>query len=125
MKQEHVGALVVLKDDEPIGMVTDRDLALFAMLEGQPTDAVESCTSTPLLTVDENATVQEAADKMRRHAVRRLAVQGAYGRLAGVVAADEFFAAVGSQLGQLAAAIQREFRIEEYPTPPQPLLGKE
>ncbi len=125
MEQGHVGALLVSKDDVPYGIVTDRDLALFATLEGNPGDTVASCVSTPLIGIGEDASVQEAVDMMRRNAIRRLAVQDADGNVVGVVAADDFFAATGSLLGQLAAAIQREFRIEEYPTPSDPLLGKE
>jgi signal-transduction protein with cAMP-binding, CBS, and nucleotidyltransferase domain len=51
MKKENVGAVVIVQDERPIGIVTDRDLALTVCLgEFKPSDPVRkimTCSTRP------------------------------------------------------------------------------
>src|SRR4051794_20292003 len=90
MRRYRVGSLLVLEDGSdgrPVGIVTDRDLAL----EGF---AAESCTAgaamTPVIaTVGADADLHEALELMRAHGVRRLVVTSADGGIAGILSIDD------------------------------------
>ena len=80
MQQWHVGALVVTRDEEPVGMVTDRDLMLCGILDASCETTVRECMSVPLVVVPDDATVHQAVETMRVHGVRRLGIRSAGSR---------------------------------------------
>jgi CBS domain-containing protein len=77
MKAEDVGAIPVLDDDEKLaGIVTDRDIVVRAIAEGEdPTECTaEDILSEQLHTIEPDADLQEAIDLMSQHQIRRLPV---------------------------------------------------
>ena len=116
MESKHVGSLVVTEDGTPVGLVTDRDIAMHALASGAGEDSVERCMGAPFLSIPAETTVRQAAQELRRHDLRRLGLVEPDGRLVGVVTADELYCAVAALNGALAGAIQREFRTESYET---------
>jgi len=84
---------VIVRDDgrRPIGIVTDRDLAISVMAPRLNPDSVTAgqIMSRGLIVVSENDDVSVALDEMRRSGVRRLPVIDDGGRLTGVVALDD------------------------------------
>ena len=95
MLHSHVGNLVVIEyrqgEAVPIGIVTDRDLAISVMAPRLNPDSVTAgqIMSRGLIVVSENDDVSVALDEMRRSGVRRLPVIDDGGRLTGVVALDD------------------------------------
>ena len=74
--------LPVVKDDEIVGMLTERDLRSHAgYLESTK---VNVAMSAPVISVGPNSTVQEAARLMLRHKIGGLPVLGS-GKLVGMV----------------------------------------
>jgi acetoin utilization protein AcuB len=74
--------LPVVKDDEVIGMLTERDIRThLGYLE---VTKVNAAMSTPVISVGPNSTVQEAARLMLQHKVGGLPVIGS-GKLVGMV----------------------------------------
>jgi acetoin utilization protein AcuB len=74
--------LPVVKDDEMVGMLTERDLRSHAgYLESTK---VNVAMSAPVISVGPNSTVQEAARLMLRHKIGGLPVLGS-GKLVGMV----------------------------------------
>jgi acetoin utilization protein AcuB len=74
--------LPVVKDDEVVGMLTERDLRSHAgYLESTK---VNAALSAPVISVGPNSTVQEAARLMLRHKIGGLPVLGS-GKLVGMV----------------------------------------
>jgi CBS domain-containing protein len=129
MREERIGALVVLDDEQlPIGMVTDRDLALRvvgAQLD-PATTPVRACMTSPLVTVHPSDDVAGAARKMRERLVRRLPIVDDDRRLIGLVVADDLVGSLGSALGALSAAPLQGFENENRPPPvPDSVFGKE
>lgn len=88
MADEDVGALPVGDDDELVGMVTDRDIAIRGVGEGKPIDGctVAEVMSTGVLYCFDDADVADVADNMAQNQVRRLPVVNADKRLVGMVA---------------------------------------
>src|SRR5580692_10519240 len=75
MRDTQVGAVLVVNEGALSGMVTDRDLVLRGLAEGEGPDApVGPLCSGDLVGVAANAEVYQAEQLMREHAVRRLPV---------------------------------------------------
>ena len=90
MRERNVGSVVLVDEDGAIvGFVTDRDLALGALTDGRdPTDPVAAHGSSPVVTAEPGMDVEEAAELMVRHGIRRLPVLDG-GRLSGIVTLDD------------------------------------
>ena len=76
MRDSGIGALVVLDDaDEVSGIVTQSDvLGLVASDADVANATIEAICSTPVVTVDADANLLDAAELMKDHSVRRLPV---------------------------------------------------
>jgi CBS domain-containing protein len=76
MRDNDIGDVLVVADGSLRGIVTDRDLVVRALAEGRQADAtaVGEVCSANLAVIEAGADVDEAADVMGRHAVRRLPV---------------------------------------------------
>lgn len=77
MRDENVGAIpIVDEDDKLAGIITDRDIVVRAIAEGEDANecTAEEILSAQLHTIDPDADLEEAADLMARHQIRRLPV---------------------------------------------------
>lgn len=119
MKELHVGSLIVVEDDRPVGIVTDRDLAIRTLGRGRSgeTVLVEQVMSTPIQVLGVDASQEEALDLMREHAIRKLPLVDAEGRLAGVIGADDVILRLSRDVFGLAQAMRHELRNEWNPAP--------
>ncbi len=114
MARHEVGTLVVLEGGEfgkPVGVVTDRDIAVRCTAEGlDPEETpVAQVMSQPVHAVDEYTAVEEALARMARTGTRRLVVTGERGHLVGIFSLDdalELLARQASAVGQLLARQQ-------------------
>ena len=108
MDEEGVGCLVVEDEDRPIGILTDRDVALEILCRrlDAGTVRVREIAKTPLVTIQQDAPLAEAAKLIRRHAVRRLPVVDANGKLAGLIALDDLFLLAVRELDGLASVVR-------------------
>jgi CBS domain-containing protein len=88
MRDEDVGVLPVGDSDRLVGMVTDRDIVVRAVAEGRaPAELKVSDVLTPeIYFCREDDSLEDAADIMAEHQVRRLPVLDQDGRLRGIVA---------------------------------------
>jgi CBS domain-containing protein len=70
------GCAIVLRQGKPFGIVTERDVTWKLAAKGlDPKNVrVSEIMSTPLITIDPNVNLTEAAKIMRKHNIRRLAV---------------------------------------------------
>lgn len=95
MRERNVGSVVLVRDGEAVGFVTDRDLATSVLADGRaPTDHAEDHASSPVVTGTPGMDVQAAAELMVRHAIRRLPILDD-GRLTGIVTLDDLAARSG------------------------------
>ena len=75
MEDTDVGAVVVLENGSPIGIVTDRDFAIKITAHSYPIDTpVRRIMSAPLISIDSSSAVWEASDLMSTRNVRKLPV---------------------------------------------------
>lgn len=77
MRDENVGAIPIVDDDDKLcGIITDRDIVVRAVAEGEDPGecTAEEILSGQLHTIDPEAELEEVADLMARHQIRRLPV---------------------------------------------------
>jgi CBS domain-containing protein len=106
---EDVGSAVVVEDDVPVGIVTDRDVAIRSVAAGSdPTEltAADVMTADPE-TVEMDAGVMDVCDAMAAAAVRRMPVVED-GRLAGIVTLDDLMLLLSTEMIDLATVLEAE-----------------
>ncbi|MBX3234161.1 MAG: CBS domain-containing protein [Labilithrix sp.] len=90
---EHACGSVAVVDhwDEPVAMLTDRDVCMAAYTQGRALFdlRVSSAMSKRLFTADVREPLADAERRMRCHAVGRLPVVGADGRLVGLLSLSD------------------------------------
>ena len=110
MKSEDTGALPVVdaSSRRPLGIVTDRDLAIRVLAEGR-TDARVADAMTPNAhTVRENDDLAKVMDLMSREQVRRVPIVDDRGALVGIISqADILLNADDKRAEQTVEAISR------------------
>jgi CBS domain-containing protein len=75
MRDEDTGVVPVVENGRPVGVVTDRDIVVRAVADGdQPNQSVRDIISTRLVSVSPDMSTQEASELMSEHQVRRLPV---------------------------------------------------
>ena len=108
-----VGCLVVVDDAQrPLGIVTDRDIALQVLRRGldPAAESLEGVMSEPVVTVTDQAPIGVAARFMRDHGVRRLPVVAAEtGALVGLVTSDDLVQLVSSELAACADVARQQY----------------
>ena len=89
MESNHVGCLVVVKDNKPVGMLTERDFVRKVLAKNLPSQTkLSEIMTTPLITIDCDASLKEASALMTDNKIRRLAVTKDDTLIGIVVAAD-------------------------------------
>jgi malate dehydrogenase (oxaloacetate-decarboxylating) len=88
MKAHDVGSVIVKLNDQPVGIVTERDILLKVIGEGKDPKKVKvgEIMSSPLITVKADDTIEEALKKMSIYGFRRLPVVGKNGKIVGMFA---------------------------------------
>jgi CBS domain-containing protein len=96
MRERNVGSVVLVSaDGVPVGIVTDRDLAVSVLADDRDTrDPANAYASSPVVTATPDMDVEEAAQLMIGHAIRRLPVLDG-DRLSGIVTLDDLVARTG------------------------------
>ena len=108
LRDEKVGCVVVVREGLPVGILTDRDLALRVLAEGRDpaTTKVSDVLTYGPTTVDETDELETAVTKMRERGVRRLPIVDAKGRVTGIVTADDVMVLLGRELGAIGEVIE-------------------
>src|SRR6185312_630825 len=95
MRERNVGSVVLVRDGEPTGIVTDRDLAVSVLADGRSGDdhAIDHA-SAPVVTGTPGMDVSDACELLVRHGIRRLPIVDG-GQLTGIVTLDDLAARTG------------------------------
>jgi len=102
MRDEDTGAVPVMENGRLTGMVTDRDIVIRAIADGDYKAKISDVVSGDVVTTMPEMPTSEAAELMGEHQIRRLPVVDADDRLVGIVS-----------LGDLAVKENRESRMGE------------
>lgn len=107
MEAENVGSVVVVEDTSPVGIVTDRDLALDVVGEEADANDVTAAEimSGDLFTVESDEHIYDVLDQMNEAGVRRVPVVE-NGELKGIVTLDDFFVLLSSEFDLASGVVQ-------------------
>jgi CBS domain-containing protein len=90
MSQKEVGDVIIMDVEMPIGIVTERDIVRRIVAKRRPFDTkVSDIMSKPLITIDPDASLKEAARTMVNHRIRRLPVLKEH-KLVGILVVSDF-----------------------------------
>jgi len=106
-----VGALVVVnRRGTPIGVVTDRDIAVRVVAQGADPASVRvgSLLARKPVVIGEDAGVLDATKLLSRRGVRRLPVVSRTGKLVGILSLDDLLMLIGSELSHIASGLASE-----------------
>jgi CBS domain-containing protein len=118
MREEHVGALVVVVDENGQrrvrGVVTDRDIVMAVVATGLDPEPLllEDIMSVRLITAKETDSLLDLMRAMREHGVRRVPVVGEQGELLGIVTMDDVLKVLALELNMLVGTIDRNIKQE-------------
>lgn len=112
MSHNDCGAIPIVDTaDQPIGVVTDRDIVCRVVAESKNPSAhtAESCMSRPVVTVQADAPLDEVLFTMETHQIRRVPVVDRDGCCVGIIAqADVARATPEREVGHLVQEVSRE-----------------
>ncbi len=75
MEEAEIGAIVIIENSKPVGIITDRDFAVKITAHAYPIDTpVRRVMSSPLISITSNSTFRTAVDLMRSKKIRKLLV---------------------------------------------------
>ena len=75
MEDAKVGAVIVMENNTPVGIVTDRDFAIKVVAHAYNiTTPVKQIMSSPLFSINSDESVRTAADLMHDRGIRKLPV---------------------------------------------------
>ena len=90
MSINDIGDLIVMEDNTPVGIVTERDFVRRVLAEGKSTESkVSEVMTRPLKVIDPDAPIKEAARRMVNKRIRRLPVIKD-NKLVGIITAADF-----------------------------------
>jgi CBS domain-containing protein len=110
MATRAVGTLVVVDDlQRPIGMITDRDLALRVIAVGS--DPVDTCLRDVMTghveVLRDDQSIEDALAAMRAAGVRRLPLVDRSGRLCGIVSLEDVLALLSREMAEIGSFLRR------------------
>lgn len=109
LKENNVGSVVVTEDEEPVGLVTDRDLVTRVVANlGAASGLTAGDIMTPgAITIDADEGILTLTELMRREAIRRVPVVSE-GELTGIVSMDDVQRLLVAELANLSQVIEKE-----------------
>jgi CBS domain-containing protein len=116
MRDRNVGSVVVCENGSPVGVITDRDLALAVVADQVDAgDVAGTHASRPLVTGEVEMDIEEAVALMIQHRIRRLPVTAGE-ELVGIVTIDDLAVRAGDlhQAQQITAEVARAALPEFY-----------
>jgi len=117
MMDEGVGSVVITDGDEPVGIVTDRDLSIRVLAQAEGIDLaspfsiedlrVERIMTYGPFTADVNDSLLDVMDKMCQKSCRRIPITEE-GELYGIVTLDDLLLLISGEINDLAKVVADE-----------------
>ena len=103
MEDGKVGAVIVMENNIPVGIVTDRDFSIKVAAHAyQITEPVKQIMSSPLFSINSDEPVRDAADLMHERKIRKLPIIN-NGKVVGIITATDI-------VNLLAVSVEEDMR---------------
>lgn len=112
MNKFKIGSVVIVQDDQPVGIITERDILRRVVERGLSprTLTARQVMTHPVLTISETASIDEAAELMTTRKVKKLIVMNKE-RLVGIVTLTD----IVTQVPTMLAILKELFRPYQRP----------
>jgi CBS domain-containing protein len=112
MEEHNVGAVVIAEQRRPVGIITDRDLALALGAHGMsPRTEASKIMTRHIVAIPDDSGVFTATRYMRECGVRRLPLVDQADCVTGMVTFDDLLECLGMELFNLAKGIEGEVKV--------------
>ncbi len=100
MERRNVGCVVVVRNNKPVGILTDRDIALRVVARKADISStlVEDVMTNHIETGKEGQRAAELAKVMHDHGIRRIPIVDKRGKLTGIITLDDLLYMIGVRL---------------------------
>lgn len=107
MHDDMVGSVVVVRDESPIALVSDRDLAMAVLDESFDAEntAIETIVDEKTVTIDAEAGIYDLVELFSQRGIRRVPVVEDE-TLAGIISLSDVVVLLGMELQHVATAIR-------------------
>jgi len=97
MNSKGVGSVVVVRNKKPIGILTDRDIALRVVAKKADLDStlVKDVMTKKVITGKEGQRAAELAKVMHQYGIRRIPTVNKKGELSGIITLDDILYMIG------------------------------
>jgi len=112
MNKFDIGSIVVVQGERPVGIITERDILkriVEPCLDPETVTARQIMTS-PVVTIDENASINEAAKLMAKKGIKRLLVTRNKDELMGIITFTDIVTKVPDMLSILEELVRPHIR---------------
>ena len=118
MDGKGVSSILVRSEEEFVGIVTDRDIITRVVSKAiDPRKVrIEEVMSSPLITINAEATIEEAAEKMRNNQIRRLIVIKNHNEIMGIIVESDLIRVTP----ELHLIIRERSKIDAQLSPTEP-----
>lgn len=122
MDHAAVGALIVVDEGRPVGIVTDRDLVVRGLARHVALDArIDSVMSMGLIALDADDDLRHAVALFAQHAIRRLPVVDG-DRVSGMITLDDLIVDFAQDLAEATRPMTAQVLFgHPEPVPPVPV----
>ncbi|MDN7024634.1 CBS domain-containing protein [Methanoculleus sp. FWC-SCC1] len=111
MESRNVDSVIIVSgENKPLGIVTDRDLAVRIVARGEDPGTVRArdIMSGDLVTFSEGTGIYQAIEQMTRRGIRRMPITGRDGRLVGIITLDDIIRLIGEEMSKIAGNIEKQ-----------------
>ncbi|TAK09210.1 MAG: CBS domain-containing protein [Candidatus Manganitrophaceae bacterium] len=107
MWEGDVGTVVIIDEERvPIGIITDRDVAMKGVALDDPTWApLKETMAHDIIVLHQDRDLSEAIQIMSEQGIRRIPIVDDDGKLAGILSLDDVMMVFGQGLSQLAGTV--------------------
>ena len=97
MEEQNVGSVVVVENRKPIGILTDRDIAIRVVAKKADINSilVKDAMTKKIVTGRDNQRVAELAKVMHENGIRRVPIVNKKGMLSGIITLDDLLYMMG------------------------------
>ncbi len=86
MNKFNIGSIIVMQSDKPVGIITERDVLrrIIELSLAPETQTARYVMTSPITTINETASIEEAAKLMAKKKIKRLPVMNS-GKIVGIL----------------------------------------
>ncbi|MEM2320005.1 MAG: CBS domain-containing protein [Candidatus Bathyarchaeia archaeon] len=108
MNKFNIGSIVVVQGERPVGIITERDILRRALEPGLALDTLTArqVMTSPVITIDENASIDEASRLMVKKGVKKLLVTKNNDELVGILTFTDIVTKVPEMLSILEELVR-------------------